>query len=86
MTEISPQLLWSLVSVVLIAPLAWFLKGSIDRVAGLEIVVRKTREEMLRDFATKAELSKDMSRLLDRFDRLEQKIDHLLTSRSGGAD
>ena len=83
MIEITPQMAWSLVSVVLIAPLAWFLKGSIDRVVGLEIVVRKTREEILRDYVTKAEIAKDMNRLLDRFDRLEQKIDNLITSRTG---
>lgn len=86
MSEITPQLLWSLVSVVLIAPLAWFLKGSIDRVNGIEIVLRKTREEILRDYVTKAEIAKDMNRLLDRFDRLEQKIDNLLTSSRSGAD
>lgn len=86
MIEITPQLLWSLVSVVLIAPLAWFLKGSIDRVTGLEIVLRKTREELLRDYVTKAEIAKDMNRLHDRFDRLEQKIDNLLTSSRSGAD
>jgi hypothetical protein len=83
MIEITPQLLWSLVSVVLIAPLAWFLNRSIDRVNGIEIVLRKTREEILRDYVTKAEIAKDTNRLLDRFDRLERKIDNLITSRSG---
>ena len=84
MSELTPHMLWSIASVVLIAPLAWFLKGSLDRIASLETGLRETREALLRDYATKGEIATDFNRLLDRFDKLEAKLDRIFTRQAGG--
>ena len=44
----------------------------------LDILLNKTREEVARDYVSKGDLAKDISRLHDRFDRLENKIDSLM--------
>ena len=41
-------------------------------------MLNKTREEVARDYVTKIDLSSDMDRIFDRFDRLEDKIDSLM--------
>ena len=84
MNEPTPHMLWNIASVLLIAPLAWFLKGSLDRIAGLEAGLRETREALLRDYATKGEIAADLNRLLDRFDKLEAKLDRIFTRQVGG--
>jgi hypothetical protein len=43
----------------------------------LSILLNRTREEVARDHITRSEFRADMQQLLDRFDRLERKIDNL---------
>ena len=56
----------------------FFLKNHHSTVQRLEILLSKTREEVARDYVTKNDLTKDITRLHDRFDRLENKIDSLM--------
>ena len=51
------------------------LKGKFDELDRLGILLNKTREEVARDHITRTEFRADMQQLLDRFDRLERKID-----------
>jgi hypothetical protein len=44
----------------------------------LDILLNKTREEIPTKYATKEELKDDVSQILDRFDRLEEKLDKVL--------
>lgn len=75
----NPALLWNAVTTFLLAPLAWFLKGALDRSAATERQLRETRESLLRDYPTKAEINSTMERIEGRFDRLEEKLDRVLT-------
>lgn len=81
MENIQPEILWNLVLTVLVAPLSWFLKGALDRTTRLEHILAETREEIAKTYATKQDVHNDINRLLDRFDRLEQKIDRAIASR-----
>jgi len=40
-------------------------------------LLNRTREEVARDHITRSEFRADMQQLMDRFDRLERKIDNL---------
>ena len=55
-----------------------FIKSHHSNVQRIEILLNKTREEVARDYVTKIDLSSDMDRIFDRFDRLEDKIDSLM--------
>jgi len=56
----------------------FFLKSHHATVQRLDILLSKTREEVARDYVSKDDLAKDITRLHDRFDRLENKIDSLM--------
>ncbi|WKV16959.1 hypothetical protein [Microcystis phage MJing1] len=73
--------IWNALSLFVVAPLAWFLKGSLDRLTAMEVALRLTRETLFRDYATKVEMSGENNRLLDRFDNLEAKLDRILLER-----
>jgi len=40
--------------------------------------ISDTREEMAKEYATKDDVEKDLERIMDRFDRLEAKMDNFL--------
>jgi hypothetical protein len=42
--------------------------------------LNKTREEMARDMVTRAEISKIMEHIDSRFNKLEEKIDRLISA------
>ena len=42
------------------------------------ILLNKTREEVARDYITKSEVRSDMERIINRFDKLEEKLDRVI--------
>jgi hypothetical protein len=54
------------------------MKEKSDELKRLNILLNKTREEVAREHVTRAEVRADAQLLLDRLDRLEQKIDRLV--------
>jgi hypothetical protein len=60
-----------------VALMGFLLKGKFDEISRLGILLNKTREEVARDHVTRSEFRADMQQLLDRFDRIERKIDNL---------
>ncbi len=55
--------------------LSWVLKDKASELKRLEILLNKTREEVAKEYVTKVEVHSDINRVLDRIDRLENKID-----------
>ena len=55
--------------------LLWFVKVQWDEIKRVQILLNRTREEVARDHITRSEFRADMQQLLDRFDRIERKID-----------
>jgi RNAse (barnase) inhibitor barstar len=45
------------------------------------ILLNKTREELARDYITKTEVRSDMAQIINRFDRLEEKLDRFIETR-----
>ncbi len=82
--ELNPTLVWQILTTMAIAPLAYFLKASLDRLREMEICVSRTREQLAREYATKADLHADVARVIDRLDKLDHKLDRVLTTRFGG--
>jgi hypothetical protein len=60
------------------AIILFFIKSHHSNVQRIEILLNKTREEVARDYVNKTDLTADMDRIFDRFDRLEDKIDSLM--------
>jgi len=75
------MMLWNILLSGIVAVMAFFLKGKFDELQRISILLNRTREEVARDHMTRAEFRADMQQLLDRFDRIERKIDSLSGSR-----
>jgi Tfp pilus assembly protein PilO len=61
-----------------IGGLGWWLKSQHDELGRVQILLNKTREELAKEYVSKVENNTVMDRVMDRFDRLEEKIDRLM--------
>ena len=69
------MVIWNAIMTAFIALLGFVLKDKADEIKALRTLLSKTREEHAKDYVTKAEVHNDINRVLDRIDRLENKID-----------
>ena len=72
------MLVWNLALSGVVAVIGYVMKEKSDELKRLNILLNKTREEVAREHVTRAEVRADAQLLLDRLDRLEQKIDRLV--------
>lgn len=71
------MMVWNIVLTAIVALMGFVVKDKFAEVARLGILLNRTREEVARDHITRTEFRADMQQLLDRFDRIEQKLDRL---------
>jgi hypothetical protein len=71
------MLVWNIVLTAIVALLGFVLKEKFAEINRLGILLNRTREEVARDHITRTEFRADMQQLMERFDRLERKIDNL---------
>jgi CHASE3 domain sensor protein len=72
------DLLWTTALTAGLGLIGWVLKSAVDEMQRLNILLNKTREEMAKDYVTKADSSAVMGQIVARFDRIEEKIDRLM--------
>ena len=75
------MMIWNVILTALVALLIFLVKSKFTEIDRLGILLNRTREEVARDHITRTEFRADMQQLMDRFDRLERKIDSLSSSR-----
>jgi hypothetical protein len=57
---------------------SWVLKSYAEEVKRLQILLNRTREEIAKEYVTKAEVHTDINRVITRIDNLDAKIDRLI--------
>ncbi len=72
------DMLWTAALTAGLGLIGWVLKSAVDEMQRLNILLNKTREEMARDYVTKADSTAVMAQIVARFDRIEEKIDRLM--------
>ena len=72
------DMLWTAALTAGLGLIGWVLKSAVDEMQRLNILLNKTREEMAKDYVTKADSTAVMSQIVARFDRIEEKIDRLM--------
>ena len=72
------DLLWTTALTAGMGLIGWVLKSAVDEMQRLNILLNKTREEMAKDYVTKADSTAVMGQIVARFDRIEAKIDRLM--------
>ena len=67
--------LWNMVLTAFLGLLGWSLREKSEEINRLQILLNRTREEIAKEYVTKADVHSDINRIIDRIDRLETKID-----------
>ena len=81
----SEGVVWNIVLTGIIGFIGYVLKDKSEEVKRLNILLNRTREEIAREYVTKAEVHADIGRVLDRLERLDQKIDLFLKEATSNA-
>ena len=75
------MMIWNIVLTTLVAILGFLMKGKMDELSRVGILLNKTREEIAREHVTRAEMNIIVDKLGERFDRsferLESKLDDM---------
>ena len=74
--------IWNLALTCLSGVLGWVLKDKSDELGRITILLNRTREEMAKEYVTKPEVHADINRVLDRLERLDEKLDRLMELRN----
>lgn len=79
------EILWNIGLTLVIGLISWAAKSKekeFDEVKAeqqrISILLNRTREEVAKEYVTKSEVHADIGRVLDRLERLDQKIDLFL--------
>jgi hypothetical protein len=75
--ELTPYLFWNIFITLVLAPVLYSIKSNTAENKRLDILLNKTREEIAREYVTKNELKDDMAVLMDRIDKIGEKLDKL---------
>jgi len=79
--DIDGTIIWNLVLTLGGGSLLYWMRGMSSQVNDLKNRVATTREEIAKEYITKAEVQEDMKEILNRFDRMEEKFDRFLAAR-----
>lgn len=75
------MMIWNIILSAFVGILGFMLKGKIEELNRLGILLNRTREEIARDHVTRAEMNVTVDKLGERFDvafqRLERKLDDM---------
>ena len=75
--ELTPYLFWNIFITLVLAPVLFSIRQNASEAKRIDILLNKTREEMAKDYVTKSELKDDMVILMDRIDKIGEKLDKL---------
>ena len=75
--ELTPYLFWNIFITLVLAPVLFSIRQNASEAKRIDILLNKTREEMAKDYVTKSEVKDDMGILMDRIDKIGEKLDKL---------
>ena len=74
----TPEMIWSAVLTAALGLVGWAMKFFADEVQRLQVLLNRTREELAKEYVTKAEVHGDINRVILRIEALDAKMDRLL--------
>ena len=75
-------IIWSSVLTAAISLITWTIKSKSDEIQRISILLNRTREEMAKEYVTKADVHADINRVIDRIEALDAKLDRLMERSS----
>ena len=71
------MMIWNVILTALVGVLGFVVKEKFEELQRISILLNRTREEVAREHITRSEFRADMQQLMERFDRIERKIDSM---------
>ena len=75
--EVSPYIVWNVLITLVLAPIWFQIRQNVAELKRQDILLNKTREEIAKEYVTKNELKDDMNAIMDRIDKIGEKLDKL---------
>lgn len=69
---------WNIFITLVLAPVLYSIRQNGSELKRLDILLNKTREEIAVNYVTKLDNKDIMKSVMERFDKLEEKIDKLM--------
>jgi hypothetical protein len=76
------MMLWNIILSGVVGISGWVLREKSAEITRLSILLNRTREEIAKEYVTKIESHADINRVLDRLDRLDEKLDRMMGTTS----
>ena len=76
--EASSHMIWNAILSLACGSFIWWMRGIGVKIEENRKLVSRTREEMAKEYALKAEVERDLAKIMSRFDRVESKLDNLM--------
>tara|TARA_R110002074_G_scaffold594_3_gene3191 strand:+ start:1822 stop:2061 length:240 start_codon:yes stop_codon:yes gene_type:complete len=73
------MMFWNIMMTLVFAPIIHGIRTNATELKRIDILLNKTREEVAKDYVTKIELTISIDRVIDRLDKLDEKMDKLIT-------
>jgi len=75
--ELSAYIIWNVFVTLVLAPILYGIKQNATELRRQDILLNKTREGIAKDYVTKDELRNDMTIIMERMDKISEKLDKL---------
>jgi hypothetical protein len=75
-------MLWNIALTGALGLVSWFARTMWSEQQRLSILLNRTREEVAKEYVTKAEVHADINRVINRLEALDAKLDRLLEART----
>ena len=69
---------WNTILSLLTGILGWVLRDKSNELSRVTILLNRTREEVAKEYVTKAEVHADINRVMNRLEVLDAKLDRLI--------
>lgn len=77
--EFNGMMFWNIMMTLIFAPIIHGIRTNATELKRVDILLNKTREEVARNYVTKEEFAISIDRVIDRLDKLDAKMDKLIT-------
>jgi hypothetical protein len=77
MEMVSPYIVWNVLITLVLAPIWFQIRQNAAELKRQDILINKTREEIAKEYVTKLELKDDFNLLMERMEKLHEKVDKL---------
>ena len=79
--ELSSYIIWNAIITLVLGPILYSIRQNSSEAKRLDILLNKTRDEIAREYVTKDELKDDLKNVMDRLEKLDEKLDRLFDIR-----